>query len=374
MPTARCESCKSSFEIEGTSAVCPVCGKNVEADLSIRVVCSCGTTLKAPPKMRGRVITCPRCTHPVPIPRGNEAEEAKSTVQVGHKTRWVFALALLPIFVALQGERDDPRRRIDRSLASAKVDGSNARTLAEKVSLIPSKRAERAAAPQGSPMPWIYGAAGFALVFAFLWLSFGTPTLGSVEMIQGVAVMAVAGLALGFLLNLALPAPADAASAPRLLIGAILGAAGAELLKSAWIVFRRGKLPRRALLLLGLAVGAGFGLGYAIMAAAATSGYALARSYWTECITIVALQSVWAGTAALFIARADKSRASKASKMFAAALPTMGLNAAFYFFHQQQMYLASLLVGLASFALFHALHYWTEETETETIAGETIRL
>lgn len=373
MPTARCESCKSSFEIEGTTGVCPLCGQAVEVDLSIRVLCSCGTTLKAPPKMRGRVIACPRCTRPVPIPRGDEAEQEKSTVQVGHRTRWVFALALLPIFVVIQGERDDPRRRIDRTLTSHKVDGAAARTLPEKIRLIPGGRAEHAATDQGSPMPWVYGAAGGALILAFVWLSFGTPTLGTGELAMGVAVMAVAGLALGFLLNLVLPPPADADSAPRLLIGAVLGAVGAELIKSAWIVLRRGKMPRRALLLLGLAAGAGFGAGYAIQAGAALSGVALPRSYWMEFTALIALQSVWGGTAALFVSRAAKG-ASRSALIFAGAGATLVLNAAFYFFHRQETYLGSIIVGLASFALFHALHYWTEETVEETIAGETIRV
>ena len=373
MPTARCESCKSSFEIEGTTGVCPLCGQAVEADLTIRVHCSCGTTLKAPPKMRGRVIACPRCTRPVPIPRGDEAEQQKGTVQIGQKTRWVFALALLPVFVAIQGERDDPRRRVEKTLTNYKVDASSATTLSGKVALIPGARAERAAFSRESLMPMILGAAGFALVLGFILLSFGTPTLGTREMALGAILMILAGASLGLLLKLFLPAPADAESAPRLFLVAALGAAGAELLKSWWISLRRGKLPRRAVLLLGLAAGAGFGAGFAIQAGDAMAGIALARFYWMEYITIIALQAVWGGTAALFICRAAKG-ASKGALIFAGAGAPLVLNAAFHLFHRQEMFLASIIVGLASFALFHALHYWTEETVEETVAGETIRV
>lgn len=374
MPTFRCESCKSSFEAEGTTAVCPLCKQNVEADLTIRVLCSCGTTLKAPPKMRGRVIACPRCTRPVPIPRGDEAEEERRTTQVGKKTRWIFALALLPIFVTIQGEKDDPRKRVDKTLTNYKIDGSPARTLREKVSLIPGGRAERAAMPKDSPLPFVYGLAGFALVLAFIWLSFATPTLGSGEMATGVVAMALGGFALGILINLFLPRPAEDDSIARLLIAAALGAAGAELLKSGWLVMRRGKLVRRALLLLGLAAGAGVGAGYAIQSGLAMSGYALGRVYWVEFITIIALQAVWGGTTALFISRAGKSKASAGARIFSAAGAAIGLNAAFYFVHRQEIFLGSIILGLASFALFHALHYWTEETEHEVIAGETIRV
>ena len=373
MPTARCESCKSSFEIEGTTGVCPVCEQPVSVDLSIRVVCSCGTTLKAPPKMRGRVITCPRCTRPVPIPRGDEAEQAKGTVQIGHKTRWVFALALLPIFVAIQGENDDPRRRVDKTLTNYKVDASSANSLAAKVALIPGARAERAALPQGSPMTWIFGFTGFALILGFVLLSFGTPKLGTMELVLAAGAAALAGIALGFLINLVFPAPADADSAPRMFLAAVIGAAGAEIFKSWWIVSRRGKMPRRAVLLLGLAAGAGFGAGFAIQSGAAMSGVALARSYWMEFTTIIALQAVWGGTAALFICRAAKT-ASKGALLIAGAGAPLALNAAFYIFHRQEMFLASIFVGLASFALFHALHFWTEETVEETVAGETIRV
>ncbi len=374
MPTARCESCKSSFEIEGTSAVCPVCGQAVQVDLSIRVLCSCGTTLKAPPKMRGRVITCPRCTRPVPIPRGDEAEQEKGTVQVGKKTRWVFALALLPIFVGLQGDRDDPRKRVDRTLTNYKIDASSAQTLAGKVALIPGGKADRAALPQGSPLPWVYGAAGFALILGFVWLSFGTPKLGTGEMALGVAVMAIAGVALGLLVKLFLPAPAEAESAPRLFGAALLAGAGSELLKAGWIVLRRGKLPRRALLLLGIAAGAGFGAGYAGQSGQAMTGVALPRAFWIEFISLVALQAVWSGTAALFVSHGSGKSMSLGARVFAAAGASIALHAAFEFFHRQEMFVVSLIVGLLSFALFHALHYWIEETEEEVVAGETIRL
>lgn len=374
MPTARCESCKSSFETEGATAVCPLCGQPAEVDLAVRVLCSCGTTLKAPPKMRGRVITCPRCTRPVPIPRGDEAEEEKSTVQIGHKTRWIFALALLPVFVALQGERDNSRARVDRTLANYKIDASSARTLSQEVALIPGGKAERAALRQGSPLPWVYGAAGFALVLGFVWLSFGTPKLGTRTMVLGAGVMTLAGFALGLGVRILLPAPADAESTARLFMVAVLAGAGSELLKTWWIVTLRGKLPRRAVVLLGLAAGAGFGAAYAMQAGQAMTGVALSRAYWMEFVSLVALQAAWSGTAALFAWRGAKQSHSTGALIFTAAGASMALHAAFEFIHRQEMFVASLIVGLVSFALFHALHYWTEETEEEVIAGETIRV
>ncbi len=374
MPTARCESCKSSFETEGATAVCPLCGQPAEVDLAIRVICSCGTTLKAPPKMRGRVITCPRCTRPVPIPRGDEAEQEKGTVQVGRRTRWIFALALLPVFVALQGERDNPRARVDRTLANYKIDASSARTLSQEVALIPGGKAERAALPQGSPMPYVYGAAGFVLIFGFAWLSFGTPTLGMRTMALGAMVMALAGFSLGLVVKILLPAPAESDSTARLLMTAVLAGAGSEILKTWWIVTLRGKLPRRAVVLLGLAAGAGFGAAYAMQSGEAMTGVALSRAYWMEFVSLVALQSVWSGTAALFVWRGGKQALSTGARIFAAAGAPIALHAAFEFFHRQEMFVASLIVGLVSFALFHALHYWTEETEEEVIAGETIRV
>jgi hypothetical protein len=356
------------------TAVCPLCGQPAAVDLTIRVLCSCGTTLKAPPKMRGRVIACPRCTRPVPIPRGDEAEQERRTVQVGAKTRWVFALALLPIF-GRQGDRDDPRKRVDRTLSNTKVDSSSAKSLADKVALIPGAKADRASQPQGSAMPWVYGAAGFALVLAFVWLSFGTPTLGTGEMVVGAGLMAVGGLALGFIVNLIFPPPADSDSIGRLLPMAILAGVGAELFKTWWIGYRKGNLPRRAVLLLGLAVGAGFGAGQAVMTGLGPmAGVALPRAYWMEFVSFIALQSVWAGIAALFLTRGSSKSGSLGSRILAAAGASIGLHAAFELFHRQDMYLVSIGVGLASFALLHALHYWTEETEQETIAGETIRV
>lgn len=374
MPTARCESCKSSFETEGMSAVCPLCGQLAQVDLTIRVLCSCGTTLKAPPKMRGRVITCPRCTRPVPIPRGDEAEEEKGTVQVGKKTRWVFALAVLPIFVGLQGDRDDPRKRVDRTLTNYKIDGSSARTLSEKVALIPGGKAERAAMPRESPLPYVYGAAGFALILGFVWLSFGTPKLGTRQLALGAIAGALGGMSLGIIIKWVLPAPADADSAPRLFAVAALAGAGAEVFKTWWIVMLRGKLPRRALLLLGLSIGTGFGAANAMLSGEAMAGVALPRAFWIEFVSLVALQAAWSGTAALFVSRGGKQQMSMGARIFAAAGAPIALHAAFEFFHRQEMFLGSLVAGLASFALFHALHYWTEETEEETIAGETIRL
>ncbi|HEU4339519.1 MAG TPA: zinc ribbon domain-containing protein [Planctomycetota bacterium] len=374
MPTFRCEACKSSFEAEGTTAVCPLCKQPLEADLTIRVLCSCGTTLKAPPKMRGRVIACPRCTRPVPIPRGDEAEEERGTTQVGRKTRWIFALALLPAFVTIQSEKDDPRKRVDKTLTNYKVDGSSARTLRQKVELIPTGRAERAAIPKDSPLPYAYGLAGLALVLGFIWLSFATPKLGGRAMALGVLVMALSGFSLGLLVNLLLPRPAEDDSIARLLMAAVLGGAGAELLKSGWLVMCRGKLVRRALLLLGLAAGAGFGAAFAIESALSMSGYALGRTYWVEFITVIALQAVWGGTTALFISRGGKSKVSTGALIFSAAGASIGLNSVFYFLHRQEIFLGSIILGLASFALFHALHFWTEETEHEVIAGETIRV
>jgi len=374
MPTARCESCKSSFETEGTTAVCPVCGQPAEVDLSIRVLCSCGTTLKAPPKMRGRVIACPRCTRPVPIPRGDEAEQEKTTVQVGHKTRWIFAIALLPIFVALQGDSDDPRRRVNQTLQNRKIDAGSERTLSKRVSLIPGGRAEKAALPQDSPMPYVYGAAGLVLVLGFVLLSFGTPTLKTRETALAVIVMALAGLSLGILVKLFLPAPGEADSVARLLGVALLGGAGAELLKTSWLVLHRGRLTRRALLLLGLSAGAGFGATFAMESAHALSGVALPRFYWMEFVSLIALQSVWSGIAALFLSRRGKNPGTFGAQLFGAAMVSMALGAAFTFLHRSELYLGSLIVGLGSFVLLHALHYWTEETEQEAVAGETIRV
>ena len=371
MPTARCESCKSSFETEEATAVCPLCGKAAEVDLTIRVHCSCGTILKAPPRMRGRVIACPRCTRPVPIPRGDEEEEEKGTVQVGRKTRYIFFLALLPIFVATQGEKDDPRKRVDRTLANFKIDGSSAATLSEKVRLIPNKRAEKAALPAGSPMPWVYAAAGFALIFAFLWLSFGTPTLGTGEMILGVAVMAGAGIALGFLVNILFPQPAEAESLPRLFLASLVGGVAAELVKGGWLTIRRGKLPRRGLVLLGLAVGAGYGFGFGTQEGSDMSGVALGRAYWMEALSLIALQAVWGGITALFLTH---GRGVTAARLFTASSASIGLHAVFYIVHRQELYLGSIIVGIGSFALFHALQYWREETEQEVVAGETIRV
>jgi hypothetical protein len=375
MPTARCESCKSSFETEDASAVCPLCGQPAEIDLTIRVLCSCGTTLKAPPKMRGRVITCPRCTRPVPIPRGNEAEEARSTVQVGRQTRWVFAVALIPLFIAMQGGRDDARARVDRTLSNLKIDAADERSLAGKVDRIPGKRAERAAMSQDSGMPYAYGFAGFAAILLFVLLSFGTPTLGSRNLALGTIGGLLAGSAVGIVVNLALPPPAGEDGAGRLLGAAILGGAAAEILKATWLVILRGKLPTRALILLGLAIGAGVGAGQALQyASSAMAGIALARAFWSEFITIIALQAVWGGIIALFLARAGKSQAALFARILSAAGAAIGLHVAFEFFHRQELILGSIVVGLASFALFHALHYWTEETQQEVVAGETIRV
>jgi hypothetical protein len=375
MPTARCESCKSSFETEETSPVCPLCGKAAEIDLSVRVLCSCGTTLKAPPKMRGRVITCPRCTRPVPIPRGNEAEEQKSTTQIGHRTRWVFALALLPLFIALQGDGDDPRRRVEKSLGKHKEEASTARTMKEQVRHIPSGRADRAALKVDSPMPWVYGAAGLALILGFVTLSFGTTKLSTVDLATGTAVLTVAGFGVGLIMNLILPARPEGESVGRLLGLAVISGAGAELLKASWVAMMRGKLPARGLLLMGLAVGAGFGAGHAIQTASGSMvGIALTRAYWIEFVTVVALQALWGGLAALFFARQSKSSVPLFTKVMIAAASPMALHAIFEFLHRKDLYLASLVVGLVSFALFHALHYWTEETEEEVVAGETIRV
>ena len=104
------------------------------------------------------------------------------------------------------------------------------------------------------------------------------------------------------------------------------------------------------------------------------SGYALGRAYWVEFITVIALQAVWGGTTALFVSRGGKSKGSAGARIFSAAGAAIGLNAAFYFVHRQEIFLGSIILGLASFALFHALHYWTEETEHEVVAGETIRV
>lgn len=374
MPTAKCASCQSSFEVEGTSAVCPLCGQPAEVDLTIRVLCSCGTTLKAPPKMRGRVIACPRCTRPVQIPRGDEAEEERTTAQVGHKTRWVFALALLPLIIAIQGGRDNPQARVDRTLSNLKIDGSQATTLPAKVDLIPGSKADRAAMPRGTPMTWVYGAMALALIVVFVWVSFGTPILGSVDLGIGVLALAAAGVVLGFVVHLVLPTPAQGESTPRLLALALVAGASAELLKSAWLAPRRKKLKRRAMIYLGLAIGAGLGAGYAIQAAGATAGFALARTYWIEYITLVALQSVWGGTSALFLVRAAKAPGSTGSRILAAAAVPAGLHILFEFFHRQDLFLISIVIGLVSFALFHALHFWTEETEQEVVAGETIQV
>lgn len=375
MPTARCESCKSSFETEDASAVCPLCGQPAQVDLTIRVLCSCGTTLKAPPKMRGRVITCPRCTRPVPIPRGDEAEQARSTTQVGRQTRWIFAVALIPLFIAMQGGRDDARARVDRALTNLKIDGSKERTLAGKVDLIPKKQAERAAMSQESLMPYVYGAAGFALIFLFVMLSFGTPTLGTRNLALGTMIGVLFGGSIGIIVNLALPPPAGADSVGRLLGAAILGGAAAEILKAAWLVIAPGKFPIRGLVLLGLATGAGLGAGQSIMhAGSAMAGVALPQAFWVEFITVMALQSVWGGIIALFLARDRTSKASTRARIFSAAGASIGLHVAFEFLHRQELILGSIVVGLASFALFHALHYWTEETESEVVAGETIRV
>jgi len=376
MPTARCESCKSSFEIEGTTAVCPVCGQQVEVDLTIRVLCSCGTTLKAPPKLRGRVITCPRCTRPVPIPRGDEAEEQRGGAQVGRLTRWVFALFLIPIFIAIQGDPDDPRKRVEKSLtASNKGDLDSGGSLAERVAAIPGGRADRAEFPRSSPLPVVYGAAGFALVFAFLWLSFGTPKLAKGTLIGGTAVMAGAGIALGFLIHLILPVPAAPDSMARVAAAAVLAGVGAELVKTAWIGWRGANLRRRPLLLLGLAVGAGFGAGQAVATGMQEfAGIALSRAYWMEFISLVALQAVWSGTAALFLARSREGKGPLMNRIFAAAGASMALHVIFEVLHRRDSFNGSLVVGLASFLLFHVLHFWTEETVEETIAGETIRV
>lgn len=223
-------------------------------------------------------------------------------------------------------------------------------------------------------MPWVYGAAGLALVLAFVGLSFGTPTLKTSELAVGAGVMALAGLGFGFVLYMVLPPPAGAESTPRILGLAVLSAAGSELLKSAWVAMRRGRLPMRALLLLGLAAGAGFGAGYAIQAGITFSGVARARSYWMEFVTLIAMQSVWSGIAALFVARGRNSRSSTGARIFAAAGVPIALHALFVFFHRQDLFLGSIVIGLISFALFHALHYWTEQTDQEVVAGETIRV
>ncbi|HTF57620.1 MAG TPA: hypothetical protein VK661_10335, partial [Planctomycetota bacterium] len=289
MPTARCASCKSSFETEGLEAVCPLCGQPAEVDLTIRVLCSCGTTLKAPPKLRGRVIICPRCTRPVPIPRGDEAEEQRGTAQVGRLTRWVFALFLIPIFIAIQGDPDDPRRRVEKSLAATKKgDLDTGGSLAERVAAIPGGRADGAVLPRSSPMPYVYGTAGFGLIFAFLWLSFGTPKLAMRKMAGGTALMAAAGAGFGFLIHLILPIPAGPDSMARVVATAVLAGVGAELIKTAWIGWQGGNLRRRPILLLGLAVGAGFGAGQAVATAGLDfAGVALSRAYWMEFISVI---------------------------------------------------------------------------------------
>jgi hypothetical protein len=376
MPTARCESCKSSFETEGAAAVCPLCGQPAEVDLTIRVLCSCGTVLKAPPKLRGRVIICPRCTRPVPIPRGDEAEEQRGAAQVGRLTRWVFALFLIPIFIAMQGDPDDPRKRVERSLTAAnRGDVEAGGSLADRIAAIPGGRADRAVLPRSSPMPFVYGAAGFALVYAFLWLSFGTPKLARRELAGGAALMAAAGAGLGFLVHLILPIPAGPDSMGRVLATAVLAGAGAELIKTAWIGWRGGNLRRRPILLLGLAVGAGFGAGQAVATGILVfGGVALPRAYWMEFISLIALQSIWSGTAALFLARSRERAGPLMNRIFAAPGASMALHVIFEVLHRRDLFNGSLVVGLASFLLFHALHFWTEETVEETIAGETIRV
>ena len=380
MATATCESCDASFEAEGTTAVCPMCGKPARVDLSIRVICSCGTTLKAPPKMRGRVIICPRCTRPVPIPRGDEAEQAKTSVQVGSVTRWFFALALVPLLIAIQGEPDDRRRRVEKALSTpeAKAAAENAATLDAQLRAIPSGHAEHAALDRASKAPWLYGVAALALLLGFILLSFGTPKVTTGSLVVTTGAMFAAGTLLGFLFQHLLPVPAGEESAGRILLGALGAGIAGELLKTACVgaqLRRHEAMPRRALLLVGLAGGVGFGAGEAIQTALGSyAGVALARQYWTLFIPAVALQAVWTGTAAIFLARSRQGAGSLASKIFVASGAGMALHVIFEVLHRRDLYLGCLVAGLASFALFYTLHFWTEETEEESVGGETIRV
>jgi hypothetical protein len=380
MPTATCESCNASFEVEGTTAVCPMCGKAARVDLSIRVICSCGTTLKAPPKMRGRVIACPRCTRPVPIPRGDEAERAKTSVQIGSVTRWVFALVLVPFLIAIQGDPDDRRRRVERALSTpeAKAAAEKATTLDGQLRAIPHGRADHAVLERTSKAPWLYGAAAFALLLGFVWLSFGTPKVTTGNLLLTCGAMLAAGTALGFLLQMLFPIPAGEDSTGRILLGALAAGVLGELLKTGWVAVQlrsHRAMPRRAILFLGLAGGVGFGAGEAIQVALGSyAGVALPRQFWTLFVSLIALQGAWSGTAAIFLARSREAAGSLVSKVFAASAAGMALHVVFEVLHQKDLYLGCLVAGLASFALFHALLFWTEETEEEAVGGETIRV
>ncbi|HKS16307.1 MAG TPA: hypothetical protein VJU16_03290, partial [Planctomycetota bacterium] len=93
-----------------------------------------------------------------------------------------------------------------------------------------------------------------------------------------------------------------------------------------------------------------------------------------EFVSLIALQSVWGGIAALFLTRGASKSGSLGSRVLAAAGAPIALHAAFQLFHRQDHYLISIAVGLVSFGVLHALQYWTDQTEQETIAGETIRV
>ncbi|MBI4564481.1 MAG: hypothetical protein HY716_07305 [Planctomycetes bacterium] len=370
MPNLTCESCLASFDAEGEAASCPRCGQTARADRSVRIHCTCGTTLKAPPRMRGRVITCPKCTRAVTIPTGTEAQELQSSTILGRTLRWTFAASLIPVFLASQGEADDPYRRVERSLNAhpeAKEAAGGARTLRDKIRAIPEKRADQASLSRTSQAPWLFGALALALFLSFAFLAFKSPRTRPSATAPVILACCIAGAALAFALHGVFSRPAEGESGARVFALALLGAAGAEAVKAAAILWavRRGSGARwRDTALMGLAGGAAYGAGEAILyALSALNGVALARSYWIVFVSAVALQSAWGGVTGILLGRASPAPAARAAL---AAAPAAVLHFLFAFAFLSNSYIFALVIGLATFGLFHALHYWTEETVSET--------
>ncbi len=386
MPSATCKSCTTAFEVEGTTGPCPRCGEVVTVDLSVKVLCSCGTTLKAPAKMRGRVIRCPKCTKSVAIPRGDEAEQARTVNVAAHILRWAFAAALVPLLVADHRAEKNIRDQLTRdvgNLVTSKEDKEAAQAatrLKEKVALLPAKKIGTAHLPIGATAPFIYAGISLAALLGFCLFAFrskGSDPLGAAG---AAAVALLAGAGAGLLVTVIFPAPVEMPGGARTLAAAALAAVLAETAKSfaAVRILRSGQPTRgSAVTLAAVAAGLGYGVGESAMVSINwLNGSAYAGSYVIHFISTPALHAAWAGMAALIFWRKREGLRSDSwmGTWIQGAGAAMVLNLLFGWFLETDAQILSLVAGLASFGAFHVLHYLTEAQEFEESGPTTIQV
>lgn len=386
MPTVTCASCAVEFEIEGMSGTCARCGAAVKADLSVRVICSCGTTIKAPHTLRGRVIRCPRCTKSVPIPKGDEEEQAKATTIAGHVLRWAFAATLIPLIVAMNDTDEGTRKRLKQSLAKlpAKSEEREAAEAASKlkdqVAFLPDRKAGSAHLPQGSKAPVVYGLLALGGLVGFAGIAFRSKFASVTGAAGGAGVGAVVGGITGILVPTLFPDPVEAPGGGRTWMIAAVLALLAEAFKSmpATRALRSGR-PQHAtsVALVGIVAGLAYGAAES-MALAFTwmNGISLQGAYVIRFVSAVGLQGALGGLSALLLWRwRGKVRQDSWTGTWLQAVGTAAsLHMIFEGLLRTGHQTGALVTGLAAFGAFHALH-WIEEASEETAEGpQTLRV